>query len=228
MPGKYSGLQGRIKEISPTAEYIPGSAHSLNLVGVAAIESCELAISFFGLIQSIYNFFSASTHRWAILSEKLKNKLTVKSLSITRWSADAAEATKSLQEGYYHHINEQVEKAKYYSLILDCTPDASKVEQMTFVVRFVSMQESESEVQVNINEHFLGFLPIERSTAKELSEVLLEELEKNRLKVENMRYQGYDNGSNMRGEKSGVQTRIRNINPRAFYVTSSSHSLNWL
>ncbi|KAK4876332.1 hypothetical protein RN001_012754 [Aquatica leii] len=30
----------------------------------------------------------------------------------------------------------------------------------------------------------------------------------------------------MRGEKSGVQTRIRNINPRAFYVPCSSHSLN--
>ncbi|XP_071040500.1 zinc finger MYM-type protein 1 [Parasteatoda tepidariorum] len=99
MSGKYSGLQARIKETSPTAEYIPCSAHSLNLVGVAAVESCEQAISFFGLIQSIYNFSSASTHRWAILSKKLKNKLTVKSLSITRWSA-AAEATKSLQEGY--------------------------------------------------------------------------------------------------------------------------------
>lgn len=124
------------------------------------------------------------------------------------------------------HIIEQVQKAMYYSVILDCTPDASKVEQMTFVVRFVSIQESESEVQVNINEHFLGFLPIGRSLGKELSEVLLEELEKNRLKVENMRGQGYDNGSNMRGGKLGVQTRIRNINPRAFYVPCSSHSLN--
>lgn len=87
-----------------------------------------------------------------------------------------------LHDNIKHHIIEQVQKAKYYSVILDCTPDASKVEQMTFVVRFVSIQESESEVQVNINEHFLGFLPIERSTAKELSEVLLEELEKIGLK----------------------------------------------
>ncbi|CAH1109654.1 unnamed protein product [Psylliodes chrysocephalus] len=91
-----------------------------------------------------------------------------------------------LHDNRKHDIIAQVQKAKYYSVILDSTLDASKAEQMTFVVRFVYIQDSESEVQVIINEHILGFLPIERSIAKELSEVLLEELEKNRLKVENM------------------------------------------
>lgn len=33
MSGIYSGLQARIKEVAPLADYIPCSAHSLNLVG---------------------------------------------------------------------------------------------------------------------------------------------------------------------------------------------------
>lgn len=41
-----------------------------------------------------------------------------------------------------------------------------------------------------------------------------------------MRRQGYDNGSNMKRKQSGVQKRVGDINPRAFYVPCSAHSLN--
>lgn len=50
---------------------------------------------------------------------------------------------------------------------------------MTFVIRYDPIEGSESEMQVKINEIFLGFLRIERLSTKELSEVLLKELEKN-------------------------------------------------
>lgn len=33
-----------------------------------------------------------------------------------------------------------------------------------------------------------------------------------------MRGQGYDNGSNMKGIKQGVQQRVLNINPRALFT----------
>ena len=44
MSGVYSGLQARIKEHNELAEYIPCSAHSLNLVGVTAAEACDLSL----------------------------------------------------------------------------------------------------------------------------------------------------------------------------------------
>ncbi|CAM4611734.1 unnamed protein product [Lepidochelys kempii] len=40
-----------------------------------------------------------------------------------------------------------------------------------------------------------------------------------------MRGQGYGNGANMRGQNRAVQTRIQELNPRAFFVPCSSHSL---
>ena len=93
-------MQAQLKDVNPLAVYIPCSAHSLNLVGVSAVDCCVEAINFFGFVQQLYNFFSASTHRWAILTEQLdSNGLTVKSLSETRWSA-RADAVKALCTGY--------------------------------------------------------------------------------------------------------------------------------
>ena len=101
MSGKYKGLQALIKEINIYAEYIPCFAHSLNLVGQCAAVSCNEAIKVFDLINAIYNFFSASTSRWALIDSALKaNKLpSVKQLSDTRWSA-RADAMKALRKGY--------------------------------------------------------------------------------------------------------------------------------
>ncbi|KAL5191809.1 Zinc finger MYM-type protein 1 [Glycine soja] len=38
--------------------------------------------------------------------------------------------------------------------------------------------------------------------------------------------QGYDNGSNMKGKNQGVQRRLLDINPRAFYTSCGCHNLN--
>eukprot|EP00731_Ephydatia_muelleri_P011481 Em0006g375a len=103
MSGCYNGLQAQICQINPLAYYIPCAAHSLNLVGVSAAESCVNAISFFGLVQTLFNFFSASTHRWAVMCECLQQQvvsaLVLKRATGTRWCA-RADATKALYNGY--------------------------------------------------------------------------------------------------------------------------------
>ncbi|XP_033228866.1 uncharacterized protein LOC117180476 [Belonocnema kinseyi] len=90
----YKGLQARIREINGLAIYAPCGVHSLNLVGVHAVESCSGAVLFFNVLQTLYNFFTVSTHRWEILRSTEKTKsITLASLSTTRWSArdDAVE-----------------------------------------------------------------------------------------------------------------------------------------
>ncbi|XP_071035399.1 uncharacterized protein [Parasteatoda tepidariorum] len=107
MSGCYNGLQAHIKRINHLTHYVPCAADSLNLVGVRAAESCEGAISFFGFVQALYNFFSASTHRWGIMLKHLEKgderkqdpSLVLKRVSDTRWCA-RADATKALANGY--------------------------------------------------------------------------------------------------------------------------------
>ena len=92
MSGLNSGLQARVKVVNPLVEYVPCAAHTLNLVGKCAVESCPGAIHFFAVLKHLYTFFSASTHRWEILVNHLNMKGTgpvVKNLSRTRWSAHA-------------------------------------------------------------------------------------------------------------------------------------------
>ena len=111
MAGKYSGVQARVLETNGRAVFIPCMAHSLNLVGISAVESCVEAVTFFGCIQKLYTFFSASSLRWQFLKEKLTGCggsgshgiYLPKRLNDTRWSAHA-EAVKSLSVHYDAYI----------------------------------------------------------------------------------------------------------------------------
>ena len=119
-------------------------------------------------------------------------------------------------------------KAKYFSIILDGTPDAGHVEQMTLVIRFVTTLEKDENQQgrVDVREHFIEFIPLQNTTGAGMAEILSTTLEKHGLLLSNIRGQGYDNGANMSGKNNGVQRKILDINPRAFYVPCNAHTLN--
>jgi hypothetical protein len=110
------------------------------------------------------------------------------------------------------NILERARKAKYFSIILDCTPDLSHREQMSFTLRFEDVCESDLIVQ----EHFITFQETEETTGQSLFVVIKKLLEDSKLGIKNCKGQGYDNGSDMRGKNRGIQARIRQENPRAF------------
>lgn len=116
----------------------------------------------------------------------------------------------------------EIKKAKYYSIILDCTPDKSKTEQISLIIRYVAIEKGNVETK----ESFIAFYPITDTTGRGLSEFVLNELSNLHLDIGDLRGQGYDNGSNMKGKNCGLQKLILNQNSRAFFVPCFSHSLN--
>ena len=62
--------------------------------------------------------------------------------------------------------------------------------------------------------------------AEELTTKFLETIQSVGLSVNDMRAQRYDGASVMSGHVSGVQTRIRQVNPNAVYVHCRPHVLN--
>ncbi|CAM4657429.1 unnamed protein product [Caretta caretta] len=118
-------------------------------------------------------------------------------------------------------IVDAAHSAKCFSITLGCTTGVSRIEQRKMIIRFVDMEKSadEDNVEVLIKEHFLGFVPLKEMTGAFMTETMS-------LSVENLRGQGYDNGSNLKGKDNGVQRRMTEINPRAFFIPCSAHSLN--
>lgn len=102
MPGIYNGLQARIKQKSATAEFVPCSAHSLNLVRTFAAEMTSIGNRFFMTTQNLYTFFFGSTSCWKVLENQLKvipNSTLLKNLFPTRWSSRYA-VCKSIKNDY--------------------------------------------------------------------------------------------------------------------------------
>ncbi len=76
----------------------------------------------------------------------------------------------------------EIKQSKYFSIILDCTPDITHIEQLSVVIRTVSV-----ENQPQVKEHFIGFLEAEASTGEELSELILQMLEELEMSFDNCR-----------------------------------------
>lgn len=114
--------------------------------------------------------------------------------------------------------------AKYFSIIADCTPDVSHIEQLSLTIRVVAFNSIQNKYE--IEEFFIGFFEASDSTGEGLTELILTHLEKLGFELKWLRGQGYDNGANMKGVRKGVQNRILEKYPRAFYVPCACHSLN--
>lgn len=118
-------------------------------------------------------------------------------------------------------IMRHIQLAKYFSIILDCTPDVSHNEQMSVIVHIVCFQ-----LQSVIKEYFLGYIDVEQITDLKLPNVVLDKLKELGIPFENFRGQAYDNGTNMKGKRQGVQARLLQLNPRALFVPCGAHTMN--
>ncbi|XP_050901969.1 uncharacterized protein LOC127108524 [Lathyrus oleraceus] len=91
-----------------------------------------------------------------------------------------------------NEIIRKIKQAKYFSVILDCTLSVSHQEQMSLIIRYMSV----SSNSVSVEESFLRFLNVNDTTGQELFDVLQDELKNLDLDIFDVRGQGYDNESN--------------------------------
>ncbi|CAM4583842.1 unnamed protein product [Lepidochelys kempii] len=119
-------------------------------------------------------------------------------------------------------IIEKVKTAKYFAVILNCTPHLSQQEQMSLVLCYVDVTFEE----VIVRENFIDFLLVQDKSGQGLLDSLIAALDGLGLHISDCRDQGYNNGTNMKGQKQGLQACILQLNRQAFFTPGGYHKLN--
>lgn len=102
--------------------------------------------------------------------------------------------------------------SKYFSIIYDSTPDISRYDQLSFI----GFPE----------ERFLEFLKNPDHTGKEIANEVINFFFAKGLDKSNCRGPTYDNAVNMLVIYFDPRSRIKDINPLAFFISCSAYSLN--
>ena len=125
-------------------------------------------------------------------------------------------------------IREQIAvetSGNYYAIIADESRDTGHKEQMSLVLRHI-VQEDGIQGRHVIKESFRGFASCESLAAAGLCETLLTSLRDCGIDLLGCVAQCFDGAAVMSGRCSGVQTRIRELCPKAIYVHCFAHRLN--
>ncbi|KAK9132619.1 hypothetical protein Scep_012147 [Stephania cephalantha] len=107
---------------------------------------------------------------------------------------------------------------KKFCLLVDEAKDAGGKEEMAIVLRFVDGQGS-------IKERFFDIVQVENTAASTLKKSVCNSLARYNLLIDDLRGQGYDGASNMRGAWNGLQALFLKDCPYAYYVHCFAHRL---
>ena len=123
----------------------------------------------------------------------------------------------------------KIQTCAFYSTIVDTTSDTTRSDQVSIVLRWVSIDGG----SVTIQETFLSFVHTTVSTAEGLAELVSKWLVEHGLDLCKIRSQGYDGALVMSGKIGAVQKRLQDIistacgvTVRAPLVHCASHNLN--
>ncbi|GAV66960.1 LOW QUALITY PROTEIN: DUF4371 domain-containing protein, partial [Cephalotus follicularis] len=112
-------------------------------------------------------------------------------------------------------IHDKIDDAKF-CLIVGEARDESKRGQMAIVLRLL--------IKKVLYERFFVLMHVRDTSASILHKEIFDVLSRNNLSIKNIRGQGYDSASNMRGEWNGLAL-ILNDCPPAYYVHCLVHRL---
>ncbi|CAN6691052.1 unnamed protein product [Malus baccata var. baccata] len=115
-------------------------------------------------------------------------------------------------------IISDMKNVRFFSLLVDEARDVSIKEQMAVVLGYV-------DKNGKVIERFVGVQHVPDTTSNTLKESIDAFFHFNELSFSNLRGQGYDDASNMKGEFNGLKTKILNDQPCAFYVHCFAHQL---
>ncbi|KAK3211959.1 hypothetical protein Dsin_016665 [Dipteronia sinensis] len=140
----------------------------------------------------------------SMFNEDINKVVLTNALGNSKFTSPAIqkEILKILANKIKKKIQEEVGDAKY-CILVDEALDESNTKQMAIILRFV-------DYNGFIREPFFGVVGVEDTTSLTLKTHITEVLTKYNLQIVDMRGQGYDGASNMRGAWNSLQSLFLN------------------
>ncbi|KAL5820594.1 hypothetical protein ACOSQ3_022476 [Xanthoceras sorbifolium] len=114
-------------------------------------------------------------------------------------------------------VREEIGDAKF-CIFIDESVDESNKEQMAIILRYV-------DVNGFVRENFFEIVGVGDTNASTLKREICIVLDRYNILTENLRGQGYDGASNMRGQWNGLQVLFLKDCPYAYYIHCFAHRL---
>jgi hypothetical protein len=124
-----------------------------------------------------------------------------------------------LADDVLHSLLRQIEEAKFFSIMADETMDCSRKEQLAVCFRYC-------DNSLETHELFMGFYELAQQDATTLFNTVTDVLSRFNINISNCRGQCYDGAANVAGSVSGLQTKMREVEPKALFVHCNGHNLN--
>jgi hypothetical protein len=106
----------------------------------------------------------------------------------------------------------------HYAILADECSDISHKEQLAVCLRYVNKL-------ARICEWFLAIVHVAGTTSLELKAAIQSLLSRHHLTITQIRGQGFDGASSMKGEVKGLKILITKESPSAYYVHCFAHQL---
>lgn len=107
---------------------------------------------------------------------------------------------------------------EHYAILADESSDISHKEQLVVCLRYV-------DKLGGVCERFLAVVHVAGTSSLQLKTAIQSLLTSHHLTLTQIRGQGYDGASNMKGEVKGLKTLIMKESPSAYYVHCFAHQL---
>lgn len=109
----------------------------------------------------------------------------------------------------------EIRECEFFAIMLDETTDISTKEQVSICIRTVSAD------KYQINEYFIGFYNTDRTDAESLFQIVETATAECNLDIRKCRGQAYDGAAAVSGSLTGLQERIKQVEPSAFLYTAT-------
>ena len=179
--------------------------------------------NFLGIIELLSKYDPLLSHH---VGKVRKSQLSHKRLQVHYLSTRLQNEFIDLCDSFVQTaIINEIHITKYFSNIIDATPDCSHQEQTTFIIRYLNVVDG-SKMSIEERFHLFDIHKFTKKSGKGIASFVLKKFKRLTLEFQNFIGQANDNDANMAGTYKCVKAVLQEVNSSCLFSPYRNHTLN--